>query len=115
MTESAALAISARAYQIYLIGADYTATPSIKQSRPGKNDPFDFWPQIRGMYRCDTYVLDSYATVRSVYQEYYYSGGDLYGRSIQNEPSNWMYVMSNILFGSLLPRSVYDSIANNLK
>lgn len=49
----AKMAVVKRAYQAYLIGADYTLTATRKDVFPsiGKG-----YPSYRGMYRCDTFV-----------------------------------------------------------
>lgn len=49
------LAIAKRAYQSYLIGADYTVFPDYTPTDPGDY----FHPAKRGVYRCDTFVLDT--------------------------------------------------------
>lgn len=47
-------AVSKRAYQIYLIGADYTAVATRVRALPASENR----AASRGMYRCDTFVLD---------------------------------------------------------
>ena len=48
-------AITRRAFQIYLIGSDYTWAASPKLASPATQ----WWPAKRGVYRCDTFVLDA--------------------------------------------------------
>lgn len=53
-------ALARRAYQAYLIGADYTLSAFYTQAWPSFSA--NYLPQ-RGMYRCDTFVFDVYESV----------------------------------------------------
>lgn len=104
-TLTAAVAIANRAFQIYLIGADYTASAHSNPSREGKNTAGDIWPPMRGMYRCDTYVMNSYAVLSpwSMWE-------DLFSREVLNSPTDWRTRMSNFINRPYLPSLVFDAI-----
>jgi hypothetical protein len=106
---NAASAVASRARQIYAIGADYTVTPYYTPAREGKGTSADYWPVLRGTYRCDTYVVDSYAVLAP-----WQTSADLWLREVVNAPTTWYSTMRNILQGNSLPRSVYDTIKANL-
>jgi hypothetical protein len=59
---SARNAIIKRAYQAYLIGADYTFGANYSTARPQDGAG----PARRGVYRCDNFILESLATAASV-------------------------------------------------
>ena len=57
------VAIAQRARQIYLIGADYTLTAFVRVAQPTYMDDRRSMlgqPAVRGMYRCDTYLMDAF-------------------------------------------------------
>lgn len=86
-------ALNRSAYQIYLIGSDYTfaATPTI--AYPGH----EYKKAQRGVYRCDTFVVDVlYASTR-----YRYVGP---------EEKQWKTRWQSMRDGVITPRRVFNSM-----
>lgn len=105
---NAAVAVAARARQIFLIGADYTAIGGYVPAREGSGVRGDTWPPIRGMYRCDSFVQNSYGVLLAgQYRE------DLWLREVFNAPNDWNTRIFNILNKSL-PTTVYEAIKSTL-
>ena len=94
-------AIAKRAYQAYLIGADYTVTAQYVRARPGDG----YYPAIRGSYRCDTFVLDMlYASIEG---GYYGSYWDNYRANVDPTwEQRW-----NALSWTIAPRAIFDKLA----
>lgn len=97
------MAIAARAYQIMLIGADYTAFGGYIPAREGSSRLGDVWPPIRGMYRCDSFVQNSYGVLLSGQQS-----EDLWAREVFNKPANYDNKIYELL-RARLPSTVFES------
>ena len=82
------LSIAKRAYQSYLIGADYTMTATYTPTNPGNyyNLP------TRGIYRCDTFIIDSYKVVKI------------------NSPLDWEARLSTLSATPVLPKTVFERL-----
>ena len=93
---AARTAIIQRANQIRLLGADYTATSSWRWAlvaEPGQ-------PAQRGIYRCDTFVADSF----------WHSAGYNWGYYV---PSAWSTRMNDLLYSAnILPTYVWNKLKN---
>lgn len=93
---AARTAIIQRANQIRLLGADYTATSSWRWAlvaEPGQ-------PAQRGIYRCDTFVADSF----------WHSAGYNWGYYV---PSAWSTRMNDLLYSTnILPTYVWNKLKN---
>ncbi len=91
---SARMALVKRAYQSLLIGADYTLTATYSGTYAG-----DYYhPAQRGVYRCDTFLLDTYEIFQFNMNERYH------------EPINqlWVNRVNALSEFPLLPKSFYD-------
>ena len=106
---AARYAVAKRAYQIYLIGADYTITTTRKMATPRYIDRSEPWwagrPAVRGLYRCDTFVVDAFSATADVY------GGDLY-KTITGAPNGWEAKIVGLLSGVVTPASILEKIRN---
>ena len=103
----ATYAVMMRARQIYNIGADYTATAYYVPAREGSNMKNAPWPHIRGMYRCDTYVLDSYMVLSVVSDP----SADGFMKEVTGAPANWSSdKIDRLLKKTRLPRNIYEGI-----
>lgn len=90
------LAIAKRAYQAYLIGADYTLLAQYVSADRG-----DYWhPSRRGTYRCDTFVIDMLGI--TVYNQ----------NSTYNAPvdATWKSRYDAIFYGPILPKTVFNTL-----
>jgi hypothetical protein len=88
-------AIQKRARQIQAIGADYTLVPSnTRQASPRRN----FSAAIRGLYRCDTFVMDVVGLTR-------------YRTFPNTAQDRWWALMNGIENGVMLPSTVYNRLA----
>lgn len=89
-------AIIQRANQNRLIGADYTATASWRTALPAEPGHV----AQRGIYRCDTFVADSF----------FHSAGYNWGNYV---PSEWYTRMNDLLYsGNILPTYVWNKLKN---
>jgi hypothetical protein len=90
-------AIQKRARQIQALGADYTLVPSnTRIATPRRN----LSAAIRGLYRCDTFVIDVVGLTR--YRATYTTAAQ----------ENWRALWSSIEYGPVLPRTVYNRLAS---
>lgn len=89
-------AIAARAYQANLIGADYTYSGYFTSARPGLQQSIISTPPRRGIYRCDTFVVDMLNV--SVEGE------------PQRAPSSWQNRMSDLYNMPKSPSLVFNKI-----
>lgn len=120
VTLSTRSAMANRAYQIFTIGADYTAMSYAKYAVPSLYDASSrrTTPAVRGTYRCDTFVLDlfGFTNIPSGYGSYF-MWGDSRGiswpldRVISGDPQSWKTNI-NLLFTAttMLPPSVFARI-----
>jgi hypothetical protein len=111
VTLGAADAVAARAEQIRLIGADYTTSPLYRSAREGKDSSSDYWPALKGSYRCDTLVVDAYG----VLAPWATPAADLWPREVFGAPPNWYNKIRSVMTGSYLPRGVYEAIKAQMK
>jgi hypothetical protein len=96
VTIEARAAIQKRARQVQAIGADYTLVPSnTRPAQPRRN----FSAAIRGLYRCDTFVLDVVGITR--YQD-----------QPNDAQTNWWRLINSIETGVVLPSTVYNRLAS---
>jgi hypothetical protein len=89
------MALAGRANQIYLIGADYTLdfySTIALPSYPGQ-------PAVRGRYRCDTFVMDVFASTQ---------GWNMYHAI----PALWQTRMTNLMNGTKTPSNVWNALKN---
>lgn len=87
-------AIAKRAYQSYLIGADYTLSAVWTPASPGDA----YTPARRGIYRCDTFVIDTLGvTVQGSY------GSD------PHDPT-WVSRYYSLYQGQVTPHAVFDKL-----
>jgi hypothetical protein len=98
------LAMNARAYQIWRIGATYTLSTEALPALP--TDASHVF-QI-GRYRCDTYLLDIY--------KIHNAGGetDMKGSPIQSSSNSpyerWRFFLSADLSGAIMPAAMFDKL-----
>ena len=92
-TVSVRLALIKRTYQAQLIGADYTLQAAYRSARP----PEIGLPAQRGIYRCDTFVVDVFNWNRPADR----STSALY---------NWNLKIDRISMGPFLPKLVFDKV-----
>lgn len=118
-------AIVARAYQIYRIGGKYTTSAQHQPATPGKVtwsstycNPFSMKGNCKtkrvvnpnpGIYRCDTLILDSYAT--SALSSWGYSIAASYHTIDQNTYENWRDKMNNLAYQTpRWPRTIINKL-----
>lgn len=118
-TQYANHAMARRARQIQLIGADYTLTTSVTVAEPRMFDQGAgvYYPARRGMYRCDTYVMDAFT-----YSHAIVGGGKSYSvlgfntrwwHESSGESLDWASKMSGLTFmPGITPVQVYNRIAS---
>lgn len=86
-----------RANQIRLLGADYTYGASYTPAEPrwesGSSQPGT--PAKRGLYRCDTYVLNVYEISQTA-----------------AAPAAWTQRLNDLKYGVVYPRNFFDKIAS---
>jgi hypothetical protein len=97
-------AIAKRAYQSYLIGADYTFSSQFKRAWAGDY----YYPAQRGLYRCDTFVLETLLVT---------GGSYVYHQGVSNaNPSEylaWANFLDSLLAISMpSPSIIYNKLAN---
>lgn len=104
-------AVAARAFQVFLIGADYTRTALVVVAEPEMTEkPTSYRrPSVRGMYRCDTFVIDAFKTTTLLNNNVYHPI-----RSEANPPSGWSSKISAFSNSAAIPnpRALYDLIRN---
>lgn len=102
-------AVTKRAYQIYLIGADYTLSASSKRAEPRYFDLDDpYWqgrPPVRGLYRCDTFVIDAFYTTATF-------GGQF--NKVSGIPNGWDSKVANLTSGwnAITPAAIFEKLKN---
>ena len=91
-------AIAKRAYQAYLIGANYTTTAEYRPAIAGDA----YYPPIRGVYRCDTFVLDVLdVTVNGgTWGNYYY----------MNVDPTWKARYQELTWGVISPSAIFNTL-----
>lgn len=92
---AARTAVIQRANQIRLLGADYTVTSQWRWALPAEPG----YPAQRGVYRCDTFVADSF----------WHSAGYNWGNYV---PATWKSRMDDVLYGFMTPTSVWNKLKN---
>lgn len=114
------VAMVSRALQIQRIGADYTATAYAQYARPAMYDVATKQTTVatRGLYRCDTFVLDLFAmtNIPSGW-DWRFMWGDSRGwgwyvdRTILGDPQSWKTSI-NLLFTAttMSPASIYERL-----
>lgn len=103
---AARYAVAKRAYQIYLIGADYTLSVYSKRADPRyfeRGDPWPGRPSVRGLYRCDTFVIDTFYTTAAFGGEY---------NRVSGTPNGWDAKVSNLKNGVVTPAAVFEKLKN---
>lgn len=104
---AARYAVAKRAYQIYLIGADYTLSASSRQAEPRYFDREEpYWqgrPSVRGLYRCDTFIMDVFYTTATF-------GGQF--NKVSGIPNGWDSKVSNLKSGIITPAAVFEKLKN---
>lgn len=111
VTHYARYAIAARAYQIYLIGSDYTLSVWPTVALPGTfntQNSRDTHPATRGVYRCDAFIIDIFSFTSSV--SMIFNNG--YSRTYTSEPTGWLDKMYDLVMGTRTPASVYNKLKN---
>lgn len=92
-----------RAYQIAMLGAEYTLTTAVRRAAPKYASPGGNVPYVKGMYRCDTFVLDVYASNGAVT-----SNGSSQVFTAQQQ--NWFHFEAGPLRTPLLPATVFSKL-----
>lgn len=104
-------AVAQRAFQVFLIGASYTATALVVVAEPQMTEkPTSYRrPAVRGMYRCDTFVIDAFKTTTVLNNNVYHPI-----RSETNPPHGWANKISAMSNSAPIPnpRALYDLIRN---
>jgi hypothetical protein len=95
-------AIAKRAYQAYLIGADYTISEYYLSARPAYYAPL--YPPRRGLYRCDTFVIDMLA------ESAYPISGYWWYENSQSIDWNWRSRFDSLKNGTITPSAVFDKL-----
>lgn len=95
-------AIAKRAYQAYLIGADYTISDYYIYASPAYYAYL--YPPRRGLYRCDTFVIDM--LMASAYPIDGYWSNENYLSIDQT----WKSRVYSLLFNTPSPRWVFDTL-----
>jgi hypothetical protein len=93
---AARMAIAGRANQIVLIGADYTLEGGSYPAFPA----YPFEPATRGRYRCDTFIVDVFASTQ---------GWNMNRAAI---PAAWQTRMTNLMNGPKTPSYVWNALKN---
>lgn len=112
-TKTSRLAMVARAYQIQLIGADYTVFASSASADPRMYDRIygKYYPALRGVYRCDTFVGDIFAFTSTPNGQYFVPGSLSYlriERVTSNVPSSWNTNVGSLFYTPVVPSTLYD-------
>jgi hypothetical protein len=101
-------AVVRRAFQVYLIGADYTLTTYYTNAEPAMTDyTSSGWrrPPIRGQYRCDTFLYDAFRASTDILLSGVFPWRDIY-----NMPGSWRDKVSSLLSGVILPSNMLEKI-----
>lgn len=101
-------AVVRRAFQVYLIGSDYTLTSLYTNAEPSMTDytsPGWRRPAIRGQYRCDTFVYDAFRASTDILLSGVFPYRDVY-----NQPSSWRDKVSSLTSGVILPSNILEKI-----
>ncbi len=107
---AARYAVIARAYQVLLIGVDYTITTMAKMATPESRSlsyPYTVRPAQRGVYRCDTFVIDTfYATTELRNRKQFPQ------RQVSSIPASWASKIANLdaTLSLVLPLTVFKKI-----
>ncbi|MEO5670734.1 MAG: hypothetical protein ABIR26_08600, partial [Ramlibacter sp.] len=106
------MALVQRAYQIQLIGANYTIFGSSVSADPRMYDRNSrvYYPAIRGTYRCDTYVGDIFAFAYTPNGNYWVTPGSnlRIERVTSNVPASWNTKMQSLFNVPILPATFYN-------
>lgn len=105
---SAQQAVVRRAFQVYLIGSDYTLTKFYSNAEPAMTDyttPNWRRPAIRGQYRCDTFVYDAFRASTDINLSGVFPWRDVY-----NINPSWRNKVSSLLDGVILPSNMLEKI-----
>ena len=86
-----------RAYQIYVIGAQYTLGASYTRAEPRiySTGGVTTSPSHQGLYRCDTFVVDLFETI-SIGQTY--------------APGVWVNFVHEMKYGLMLPTTIFNKL-----
>lgn len=90
-------AIGVRAYQVYLLGADYTISPYFRRAWPGTEISH---PQ-RGVYRCDTFAYDALTF------------STMYAYELSAPQKAWRAYVDKIFSSAITPRYLFDMVRNS--
>lgn len=93
---TARIALAKRAYQAYLIGADYTTTATYVPADAGDG----YYPASRGVYRCDTFVFN----VFEVFID------NLNSRFSEPLDPLWVNRLTTLGEFPILPKNIYDRL-----
>ncbi len=111
------LALIRRAFQIMAIGASYTLTAAPTVALPTINRPSGQTGARKGVYRCDTFVLDLFAWIdiptgssENVMWSRINPSPLPFNRSITNAPVDWKNKMRTLFLGDFLPVSIYNKM-----
>jgi hypothetical protein len=91
-------AVVNRAFQVYLIGAGYTYTADPVIAVPAMTEAGTSWqrPAVRGLYRCDTFVVDAFYATTTINNNVYHPI-----RTTSNSPSGWSSKVGNFMSGQI--------------
>lgn len=108
-TYTAQQATFRRAYQIYLIGANYTITTSTTAAEPEMRDYTDGWrrPAQRGTYRCDTFIIQAFRGTTEFDNVAIFPW-----RDAPSAPETWRQKVSSLssILSFITPSNVIDKI-----
>lgn len=97
-TTTTRLATAKRAYQIYLLGADYTVSTSYLEAKPAMYGSYGVQiPAQRGRYRCDMFVLN-------VLKASVLTG------TFNSDANRWANQIKALDNTSATPKSMYDAL-----
>ncbi|MEO5672287.1 MAG: hypothetical protein ABIR26_16490 [Ramlibacter sp.] len=101
-------AMAKRAHQIQVIGADYTLSAFGTSANPAMYDrnTRTYFPPVRGVYRCDTFVRDLFAFTYTPNGAYWMPGTGSYlriERIPQNVPASWTADMQTLFQSTAFP------------
>lgn len=90
------MAIAKAAYQSYLIGADYTIQASYGYAYPREGA----WPPVRGLFRCDTFVVAMY--LKTVANDNSYWGAPI--------DATWQRKMADLDSTPRYPKNIFEKL-----
>ncbi|PNG46822.1 MULTISPECIES: hypothetical protein [unclassified Variovorax] len=93
-----------RAFQIYALGADYTFTAIYTRARPKYSD--STYPMEKGVYRCDTFVVDLYAINGIATSRLNVNFLDDFNQA----QSNWFHFIVGELRNTFLPSIIFNKL-----